>query len=79
MRKKSKKKERAVPEQRNKKILDQVKEVTYQDLKTILKKLDENDHELVKGSFATEEVAKYFFDDCKCGELKAIVTEILNK
>lgn len=72
-------KERAVPEQRNKKILDQVKEVTYQDLKTILKKLDENDHELVKGSFATEGFAKYFFDDCKCGELKAIVTEILNK
>ena len=72
-------KERAVPEQRNKKILDQVKEVTYQDLPTILEKLDEKDHELVKGAFSTAGFAKYFFDDCKCEELKATVIEILDK
>ena len=39
-------KERAVPEQRNKKILDEVKKVTHVDLVTILKNLDQ---ELVKG------------------------------
>lgn len=32
--------ERVVPEQRNKKILDQVKEVTHTDMVTILKNLD---------------------------------------
>lgn len=41
--------ERAVPEKRNKKILDEVKKVTYRDLCDILK---EADRELVKGAFA---------------------------
>ena len=42
-------KERAVPEQRNKKILDQVKLVTYKTMEEILPALDQ---ELVKGAFA---------------------------
>ena len=36
-----------MPEQRNKKILDEVKAVTHRDLVTILKEVD---HELVKGA-----------------------------
>ena len=41
-------KERAVPEQRNKKILDQVKLVTYKTMEEILPALDQ---ELVKGAW----------------------------
>lgn len=66
--------ERAVPEQRNKKILDQVKTVTYQDLGTILKNLD---RELVKGALATKGFDEYFWDNCKDESLKAVVKEIL--
>ena len=43
--------ERAVPEQRNKRILDEVKKVTYADLCEILPRLDQ---ELVKGALAVE-------------------------
>ncbi len=66
--------ERAVPEQRNKKILDQVKTVTYQDLGTILKNLD---RELVKGALATKGFDEYFWDNCTDEHLKAVVKEIL--
>ena len=66
--------ERAVPEQRNKKILDQVKTVTYRDLNDILKELDP---ELVKGALATKGFQDYFFENCKDETLKNTVTEIL--
>ncbi len=47
-------KERVVPEQRNKKILDEVRKVTLnQDLISVLKNLDQD---LVKGAVAGEEV-----------------------
>ena len=53
-------KERAVPEQRNKKILDQVKLVTYKTMEEILPALDQ---ELVKGAFAGKNFKEYFFAD----------------
>ena len=67
-------KERVVPEQRNKKILDQVKEVTHVDLVTILKNLD---RDLVKGALSVGGVKEYFFDNCKCEKIAACVKEIL--
>lgn len=67
-------KERVVPEQRNKKILDEVKKVTHTDMVTILKSLD---GELVKGALAGEKFAEYFFADCKCDKIAAAVKEIL--
>lgn len=68
-------KERVEPEQRNKKILDQVKKVTYvQDMPTILKGLDQ---ELVKGAFAGEHFSEYFFKDCKDEKIAAAVKEII--
>ncbi len=67
-------KERVVPEQRNKKILDSVKEVTHTDICTILKNLD---RELVKGALSGEGVQKYFFANCKCDKIAACVKEIL--
>ena len=42
-------KERVVPEQRNKKILDGVRAIAFRDLSDILKDLD---RDLVKGAFA---------------------------
>lgn len=67
-------KDRVVPEQRNKKILDSVKEVTHVDMVTILKNLD---RELVKGALSGEKFAEYFFADCKCDAIAAAVKEIL--
>lgn len=66
--------ERVVPEQRNKKILDQVKEVTHTDMETILKKLD---RELVKGALAGEHFQEYFFAGCKDEKLAQCVRELL--
>lgn len=66
--------ERAVPEQRNKKILDQVKTVTYRDLCDILRELD---RDLVKGALAGEKFQEYFFENCKCDKIAACVKEIL--
>ena len=67
-------KERAVPEKRNKKILDQVKTVTYRDMAVILKELD---RELVKGALATKGFGEFFWDNCKDEELKKAVEEVL--
>ena len=67
-------KERVIPEQRNKKILDEVKKVTHNDLCTILKNLDP---ELVKGAIAGEHFQEYFFADCKCEEIAGEVRKIL--
>ncbi len=67
-------KERVVPEQRNKKILDEVKKVTHTDLVTILKNLDAD---LVKGALSGEKFQEYFFANCKDDKIAACVKEIL--
>ncbi|MCR4901838.1 MAG: RpiB/LacA/LacB family sugar-phosphate isomerase [Butyrivibrio sp.] len=66
--------ERAVPEQRNKKILDQVKTVTYRKLPDILRELD---RDLVKGALSGEHFREYFDASCKDADIKAAVDEIL--
>lgn len=66
--------ERAVPEQRNKRILDEVKRVTYRDLCDILKELDQ---ELVKGALGGAHFAELFFANCKDEKIAACVKEIL--
>lgn len=66
-------KERVVPEQRNKKILDGVKEVTHVDMVTILKNLDP---ELVKGAFAGEKFEELFFANCKDDAIAAAVKAV---
>ena len=56
-------KERVVPEQRNKKILDGVRAVTLkQDLVEVLKELDQD---LVKGAVTGEKFEELFFANCK--------------
>lgn len=67
--------ERAVPEKRNKKILDEVKLVTYRKLTDILPELD---RELVKGALSGEKFAELFFASCKDEEIADCVKALLN-
>ncbi|MBO6206391.1 MAG: RpiB/LacA/LacB family sugar-phosphate isomerase [Lachnospiraceae bacterium] len=66
-------KERVVPEQRNKKILDGVRAQAFKPLAEILKGLD---RDLVKGAFAGVKFDELFFADAKDEELKALVKEL---
>lgn len=66
--------ERAVPEKRNKKILDEVKLVTYRNIVDILKEVD---RDLVKGALEGEKFKEYFFADCQDEQILAVVKEIL--
>lgn len=69
-------KERAVPEQANKKILDGVREITLnQDLVEIYKKLDQ---ELVKGAFAGEKFKDLFFASCKDEKIAEYIKSIID-
>ncbi|MCR5451093.1 MAG: RpiB/LacA/LacB family sugar-phosphate isomerase [Lachnospiraceae bacterium] len=66
--------ERAVPEQRNKKILDELKKVTYRPLTDILKEADAG---LVKGAFRGDKFEELFFANCKDEELASVVKSLL--
>ncbi|MBR0366571.1 MAG: RpiB/LacA/LacB family sugar-phosphate isomerase [Clostridia bacterium] len=68
-------KERAVPEQRNAKILNEVKKVTYRDLLDILPELDA---ELVKGAVAGEKFKELFFANAKCDKIKAYIETLVD-
>ena len=67
-------KERVIPEQRNKKILDEVKKITHNDLITILKNLD---RDLVKGAISGKHFQEYFFASYKDEKIAACVKELL--
>ena len=67
-------KERVVPEQRNKKILDEVKKVTHRDLVSILKDLDKD---LAKGALSGAKFEELFFPSCKDEAIAAAVRELL--
>lgn len=67
-------KERVIPEQRNKKILDEVKKVTHVDMVTILKNIDQ---ELLKGAISGPKFKEYFFANCKNEEIAACLREVL--
>lgn len=68
--------ERAVPEQRNKRILDEVKKVTYREFTDILKELDQ---ELVKGALSGAHFKELFFANCKCDKAAAVVKDIIGE
>ncbi len=66
--------ERVVPEQRNKKILDEVKKITHTDMITILNNIDQN---LLKGAISGPKFKEYFFDNCKCDKMREYITNLL--
>ena len=66
--------ERAVPEQRNKKILDEVKKVTHQDIMTVLKNIDQA---FLKTAVSGEKFADLFFPNCQVPEIAEYIKGIL--
>lgn len=68
-------KERAIPEQRNAAILEQVKSVTYKDLLTILKEIDQN---FLKETIDRATFKDYFFANCQDAEIADYLQSVLN-
>ena len=66
--------ERAVPEQRNKRILDEVKKVTHHDMLYILENLD---RELLLGAIAGKNFKEYFFANCKDEKIAEVIRNLL--
>ena len=67
-------KERVIPEQANKKILDEVKEVTHKDMITILKEINQD---FLYQTINREQFKKYFFEKAEDGEIKDYIKGIL--
>lgn len=67
-------KERAIPEQRNKKILDSVKEVTHKSLIQILKEIDQ---EFLKSTIDYKEFKEMFFKNSKDEEVNEYLKKVL--
>ncbi|MBQ9071316.1 MAG: RpiB/LacA/LacB family sugar-phosphate isomerase [Clostridia bacterium] len=65
---------RAVPQQKSKIVLDEVKRVTHNDIVYILKNLD---RELVLGAIAGKNFSEYFFANCKDERIAECVRELL--
>ncbi|MFL4359178.1 RpiB/LacA/LacB family sugar-phosphate isomerase [Streptococcus uberis] len=68
-------KERAIPEQRNARILNEVKEITYKNLLTILKEIDQ---EFLKETISGEHFQELFFANCQNKEIADYLKTILN-
>ncbi|MBR3875649.1 MAG: RpiB/LacA/LacB family sugar-phosphate isomerase [Clostridia bacterium] len=66
--------ERAIPEQRNKRILDEVKKVTHNDLVYILEHLD---RDLTVGALSGKRFKEYFFANCKDERIAECVRGLL--
>lgn len=67
-------KERRIPEQNNKKILDEVKKITYKPMVQILNEIDEK---FLYDTINTEEFKKYFFENAKDKEIISLLKEKL--
>lgn len=68
-------KERAIPEQRNARILNEVKEITYKNLLTILKEINQ---EFLKETISGEHFQELFFANCQNKEIADYLKTILN-
>ena len=67
-------KERVIPEQRNKKILDEVKKITHNDMLTILKNIDKD---FLKETINREQFKKHFFENAEDKEIVEFIKEVL--
>lgn len=67
-------KERVVPEQRNKKILDGVKEITHRPMIEILKEIDKD---FLLETIDRDTFKKYFFENAKDKEIIDFINKIL--
>jgi len=69
-------KERVIPEQRNKKILDEVKKITHTDMITILKNIDKD---FLIETINREQFKKYFFENATDKEIKDYIKTMLEE
>lgn len=67
-------KERAIPQQQNKKILDDIKLITHRDMLSILTELD---RELLLGALGGEKFQELFFANCKDAAIAGCIRELL--
>ena len=67
-------KERVIPEQRNKKILDEVKKVTHTSMEEILENIDQD---FLKETIDRTQFKKYFFENATDENIKAAIREKL--
>ncbi|MBR2969572.1 MAG: RpiB/LacA/LacB family sugar-phosphate isomerase [Clostridia bacterium] len=67
-------KERVVPEQRNKKILDQVKKVTHQEMMYIVKNIDQ---EFLRHTISGKKFKELFTLNCDNSELSNYIKELI--
>ena len=58
--------ERVEPEQRNKKILDEMKKITHKDMMTILKEVDQD---FLRETISGEHFAELFYPNCQVPEI----------
>ena len=68
--------ERREPEQANKKILDEVKKITHNDMITILKNIDK---EFLYQTINREQFRKYYFENAEDGEIKEFITKVAQR
>ena len=68
--------ERVIPEQRNARILNEVKQITHNDLMTILKTIDQD---FLKDTSSGKYFQEYFFENCQDDEVAAYLKEVLAK
>lgn len=64
------------PEQRNARILNEVKQITHNDLMTILKTIDQD---FLKDTISGKYFQEYFFENCQDDEVAAYLKEVLAK
>lgn len=67
-------KDRVIPEQRNKKILDEVKKITHNDMITILKNIDK---EFLKETINRPQFKKNFFENAEDEEIIEFIKGIM--
>lgn len=66
--------DRVVPEQRNARILAEMKQLTYRDLLTVLKEMDQT---FLKETISGEHFQEYFFANCQQQEIAEYLKTVL--
>ena len=69
-------KERVVPEQRNKKILDEVKKITHHDILYVLENIDQD---FLKTTVSGEKFKELFFANCQVPEIADYIKKVIGE
>ena len=69
-------KERVVPEQRNKKILDEVKKITHHDIMYVLENIDQD---CLKTTVSSEKFKELFFANCQVPEIADYIKKVIGE